>query len=61
TNHPSPRDVFRSMLDNWRTVVAGSLLVAITTTTFYLITVYTPTFGRTVLKLSTAHSHIVTY
>ena len=36
------------------------LLVAMTTTTFYLITVYTPTFGRTVLKLSAADSLIVT-
>jgi len=30
-----------------------------TTTTFYLITVYTPTFGKTVLKLSSADSLIV--
>jgi MHS family citrate/tricarballylate:H+ symporter-like MFS transporter len=27
------------------------LLVAMTTTTFYLITVYTPTFGKTVLHI----------
>lgn len=31
-----------------------------TTTTFYLITVYTPTFGRTVLNLSTTDSLVVT-
>ncbi|KAF3996573.1 MFS transporter [Glaciimonas immobilis] len=61
THHPSTREVFRSMIHNWRTVVAGTLLVAMTTTTFYLITVYTPTFGRTVLKLSTADSLIVTF
>jgi MHS family citrate/tricarballylate:H+ symporter-like MFS transporter len=48
------------MLQNWRTVFAGMLLVAMTTTTFYLITVYTPTFGRAVLKLTTADSLIVT-
>ena len=36
------------------------MLTAMTTTTFYLITVYTPTFGRTVLKLSTGDSLIVT-
>lgn len=51
---------WRAMLQNWRTVFAGMLLVAMTTTTFYLITVYTPTFGKTVLKLSTADSLIVT-
>jgi MFS transporter, MHS family, citrate/tricarballylate:H+ symporter len=34
--------------------------VAMTTTTFYLITVYTPTFGTVVLKLSAADSLMVT-
>ncbi|WP_322045420.1 MFS transporter [Paraburkholderia sp. J67] len=58
--HPGAREVWRMMLQNWRTVFAGMLLVAMTTTTFYLITVYTPTFGKTVLKLSTADSLIVT-
>ena len=48
------------MLQNWHIVFAGMLLVAMTTTTFYLITVYTPTFGKTVLKLTTADSLIVT-
>ncbi len=48
------------MRQNWRTVLAGMLLVAMTTTTFYLITVYTPTFGKSVLKLTTADSLIVT-
>ncbi|SAL83940.1 major facilitator transporter [Caballeronia choica] len=59
-HHPTAREVFRTMLENWRTVFAGMLLVAMTTTTFYLITVYTPTFGRAVLKLTTADSLIVT-
>ncbi|WP_420992481.1 MFS transporter [Cupriavidus sp. 30B13] len=57
---PSTREVLDSMLRNWRTVLAGTMLVAMTTTTFYLITVYTPTFGKTVLKLSTADSLAVT-
>jgi MHS family citrate/tricarballylate:H+ symporter-like MFS transporter len=48
------------MLQNWKTVIAGMLLVAMTTTTFYLITVYTPTFGKSVLHLSTAESLVVT-
>jgi len=59
-HHPSTREVFRSMVTHWQVVVAGMLLVAMTTTTFYLITVYTPTFGRTVLKLSAADSLVVT-
>src|SRR6202022_2535751 len=58
-HHPSVRETFRTMLQNWRTVLAGTLLVAMTTTTFYLITVYTPTFGKAVLKLITADSLLV--
>src|ERR1700751_4735027 len=60
TYHPRAREVFATMLQNWRTVLAGMLLVAMTTTSFYLITVYTPTFGKAVLKLTTADSLIVT-
>jgi MFS transporter, MHS family, citrate/tricarballylate:H+ symporter len=59
-HHPSSREVFRTMVENWSVVIQGMLLVAMTTTTFYLITVYTPTFGKTVLKLSAADSLIVT-
>jgi MHS family citrate/tricarballylate:H+ symporter-like MFS transporter len=35
-------------------------MVAMTTVTFYFITVYTPTFGKSVLKLSEAQSLAVT-
>ncbi len=59
-HHPSAAEVFRSMRQNWVLVVAGGLLASMTTTTFYLITVYTPTFGRTVLHLSASDSLIVT-
>jgi MHS family citrate/tricarballylate:H+ symporter-like MFS transporter len=59
-HHPETREIFAMLLINWRTVIAGMLLTAMTTTTFYLITVYTPTFGRSVLKLSTSDSLMVT-
>lgn len=59
-HRPSLREIFRSMLDNWGLVLAGMLLVAMTTVSFYLITVYTPTFGKAVLKLSTSDALIVT-
>lgn len=49
------------MIQNWTVVVAGMLLVVMTTVSFYLITVYTPTFGKSVLKLSAAESLIVTF
>ncbi|MGF7111599.1 MHS family citrate/tricarballylate:H+ symporter-like MFS transporter [Pseudomonas laurylsulfatiphila] len=60
SHRPTTREVFCSMRDNWRTVLACGLLAPMTTTTFYLITVYTPTFGRTVLNLSTTNSLVVT-
>jgi len=48
------------MLDNWGLVIAGMMLVAMTTVSFYLITVYTPTFGKSVLHLSTTDALVVT-
>ncbi len=58
--HPTTAEIFRSMGANWQIVVLGMLLVAMTTVTFYFITVYTPTFGKNVLKLSETESLVVT-
>ena len=41
------------MVANWVLILEAMLLVAMTTTTFYFITVYTPDFGKT-LSLSPA-------
>ncbi|WP_273820884.1 MULTISPECIES: MFS transporter [Pseudomonas] len=57
---PGMREVLNTLAQNWVTVIAGMLMVALTTTAFYLITVYAPTFGKTVLHLSTADSLLVT-
>ena len=59
-HRPDTRAIFRSMLDNWGLVVSGMMLVAMTTVSFYLITVYTPTFGKNVLHLSTTDALVVT-
>ncbi|CAB3739242.1 hypothetical protein LMG27174_06539 [Paraburkholderia rhynchosiae] len=59
-HRPSMKEVFTTLVQNWNAVIAGVLLVAMTTTSFYLITVYAPTFGKTVLHLSTADSLLVT-
>jgi MFS transporter, MHS family, citrate/tricarballylate:H+ symporter len=61
THRPSTSEIFRSMVQNWRIVLAGMMLVMMTTVSFYLITVYTPTFGKSVLKLSETDSLIVTF
>ena len=58
--HPTAREVFVSAAANWRIIVLGMMIAVLTTTTFYFVTVYTPTFGRTVLKLSSSDALIVT-
>jgi len=58
--HPSASQVFASAAANWQIVLLGMMLAAMTTVTFYFVTVYTPTFGKNVLKLSTQDSLMVT-
>ena len=58
--HPSAREIFASALANWRIVILGMMIAILTTTTFYFITVYTPTFGMNVLKLSAQDALLVT-
>jgi len=60
-HHPSFRQILSSIGANWRIVVLGMMLVVMTTVSFYLITVYAPTFGKKVLKLSAADSLLVTF
>jgi MFS family permease len=56
----SVRETFAIVLDNWQLVFIGMMLSVFTTTTFYLITAYTPTFGRQALHLSAKDTFIVT-
>jgi MHS family citrate/tricarballylate:H+ symporter-like MFS transporter len=58
--HPTFGQMMRTLGRNWPIVTAGTMLVVMTTVAFYLITVYTPTFGKSVLKLSTEESLLVT-
>ncbi|MCE4226415.1 MFS transporter [Methylobacterium sp. C25] len=60
-HHPELGESLRKLLQNRRIVLLGMLLVAMTTISFYAITVYTPTFGRMVLGLSDTDSLIVTF
>ncbi|MEQ0521520.1 MFS transporter [Klebsiella sp. JB_Kp029] len=59
-HHLAMRQVFATLLANWQVVIAGMMMVAMTTTAFYLITVYAPTFGKKVLMLSASESLLVT-
>lgn len=60
-HRPSMGEIARSLVANWQIVLLGMLMVAMTTISFYLITVYTPTFGKNVLHLTETDSLIVTF
>jgi MHS family citrate/tricarballylate:H+ symporter-like MFS transporter len=57
--HPSTREVFASAAVNWKIILLGMMLAAMTTVTFYFVTVYTPGFGKQ-LKLTAQDSLLVT-
>lgn len=59
-HRPSMKQVFGTLYSNASIVILGMLMVAMTTTAFYMITVYAPTFGRSVLQLSASDALIVT-
>jgi MFS family permease len=59
-SRPTSSEIRHSLLANWRTVAIGTLMVTMTTISFYMITAYTPTFGSTVLHLSNKVSLLVT-
>jgi MHS family citrate/tricarballylate:H+ symporter-like MFS transporter len=56
----STREVFALLSANWQIVGVGVMMSILTTTTFYTITVYTPTFGTQALGLSPVSAMIVT-
>lgn len=56
----STRALLHSLAANTRIVIVGTLLVTMTTVSFYMITAYTPTFGSSVLHLRSVDSLVVT-
>jgi MFS family permease len=59
-HRPGAGEIWRTVLSNWRLVILGMMLTTTTTVTFYLITAYMPTYGSSVLRLSTKTSMLVT-
>jgi len=59
-NRLDTRGLLRSLAATAPLVVVGTLLVTMTTVSFYMITAYTPTFGSAVLHLTSMDSLIVT-
>jgi metabolite-proton symporter len=59
-HRPGSAEILRTLRTNWPIVTIGTALVVMTTVSFYMITAYTPTFGSSVLHLSTTDSLVVT-
>jgi MHS family citrate/tricarballylate:H+ symporter-like MFS transporter len=57
--HPTTSEVFASAAVNWKIILLGMMLAAMTTVTFYFVTVYTPAFGKE-LHLTAQDSLLVT-
>jgi len=60
THHPKPQEVIQILVANWRLILIGVMFSIMTTTTFYLITAYTPTYGREALKFAVRDNLIIT-
>ncbi len=59
-HHPTMSGAIRTLAGHWRLVLLGMLMATMVTVCFYMITAYTPTFGSSVLHLSSAASLGVT-
>jgi metabolite-proton symporter len=59
-HRPTLGEVVKSIGQNFGLVIAGMALVVMTTVSFYLITAYTPTFGKNELHLSDLDALLVT-
>ena len=60
THHPSMTAIMRSAAANWRLILSGCMMMMLTTVAFYTLTAYTPTFGRTALRLEEGAVLVVT-
>ncbi|MFT9061749.1 MAG: MFS transporter [Acetobacter orientalis] len=62
TQHSPPKlkEILTTIQQEWRVIVTGLFIVLMTTTSFYIITAYTPSFGSAVLHLSAHVSLVVT-
>jgi MFS family permease len=58
--HPAVSEILRSLAGNAGLVAIGTMMVTMTTVSFYMITAYTPTFGTAVLHLASVDGLIVT-
>jgi MFS family permease len=57
---PGTREILESLLANWRMVLLGMMLSTFSTVSYYLATVYTPTYGGSELHLPPTGTLVVT-
>ncbi|MDR3513850.1 MAG: tricarballylate/proton symporter TcuC, partial [Caulobacteraceae bacterium] len=60
THRPEIREILTVLAGAWPRVLAGMMMVTMTTVTFYLCTAYTPTLGRHEFGMSSGEVMIVT-
>ena len=59
-HHLQFKEIWQSLANNWRLVLTGVFLVSLSNASFYMITTYTPTFGKSVLHLTQDSALLVT-
>src|SRR3981189_780936 len=59
-HRPNTAEILRSLTANWAVVLVGTMMVTMTTVSFYMIPAAPPTFGTSVLHLANIDSLIVT-
>src|SRR5260370_20723322 len=57
--HPGTSEILRSLANNWPIVLIDTLMVTMTTVSFYMLTADTPTFDSSVLYLSSFYNLLV--
>ncbi len=53
-------EILYSLVSNWKIVLIGTMMTTLTTTAFYMITAYTPTYGANALHLARSSTLVVT-
>jgi MFS family permease len=60
TSRPPPREIIRSLARHWSLIGLGMGMSVMTTVSFYLATVYAPTYGTSVLHLAPTSVYVAT-
>jgi MFS transporter, MHS family, citrate/tricarballylate:H+ symporter len=60
-HHPGVSEILLTLAKNWELIGVAMFISVMTTVSFYLITAYTPTYGREVLHLTARESLMVTF